>query len=44
MAENHSPTGASGIPGPEARKWLQKDSQYLSPSYSRPYPCVIERG
>ena len=44
MPKNLSSVRGLNVPGPEARKWLQKDSQYLSPSYTRPYPCVIERG
>jgi 4-aminobutyrate aminotransferase len=31
-------------PGPKARAWIQKDDAYISPSYTRPYPSVIERG
>lgn len=31
-------------PGPNARKVLAKDRLYISPSYTRAYPLVIERG
>jgi 4-aminobutyrate aminotransferase len=31
-------------PGPNARKVLQKDKRYISPSYTRAYPLVAERG
>lgn len=32
------------LPGPKARELLKKDSKYISPSYTRPYPAVIEKG
>ena len=32
------------LPGPKAKAILKKDAQYISPSYTRPYPLVIERG
>ncbi len=32
------------LPGPKAKELLQRDSQYLSPSYTRVYPLVCERG
>ncbi|MFA5795019.1 MAG: acetyl ornithine aminotransferase family protein [Candidatus Brocadiia bacterium] len=31
-------------PGPEAKKVLAKDHRYISPSYTRSYPFVAERG
>ena len=31
-------------PGPEAKKVLAKDAKYISPSYTRGYPFVAERG
>ncbi len=31
-------------PGPKARELLKKDERYVSPSYSRYYPLVIESG
>lgn len=31
-------------PGPEAKKVLAKDKKYISPSYTRGYPLVAERG
>jgi len=32
------------LPGPKAKKWLEKDKLFISPSYPRSYPAVIERG
>jgi 4-aminobutyrate aminotransferase len=32
------------IPGPNAQSVISKDHQYTSPSYTRGYPLVIERG
>lgn len=32
------------LPGPKASELLRKDEEYISPSYTRTYPAVIERG
>jgi 4-aminobutyrate aminotransferase len=32
------------LPGPNAREILKMDKRYISPSYTRAYPAVIERG
>ncbi len=32
------------LPGPKARTFLKMDSKYISPSYTRSYPAVIEKG
>ncbi|HEC78415.1 MAG TPA: acetyl ornithine aminotransferase family protein [candidate division WOR-3 bacterium] len=32
------------LPGPKAKDVLRRDSRYVSPSYTRGYPLVIERG
>ena len=32
------------VPGPKAQQIIAKDSQYISPSYPRAYPFVMERG
>lgn len=34
----------TGLPGPKAKSILMKDRRYVSPSYTRFYPAVIERG
>src|SRR5689334_9076208 len=31
-------------PGPNAKAIIEKDAQFVSPSYTRDYPLVIERG
>src|SRR3954463_13021688 len=31
-------------PGPRARELLERDARYVSPSYTRVYPLVCERG
>ncbi len=32
------------VPGPKAQHYVEKDSRYISPSYTRSYPFVMERG
>lgn len=32
------------LPGPKAREWLKKDQKFISPSYTRSYPAVLDRG
>jgi 4-aminobutyrate aminotransferase len=32
------------LPGPKARAQLERDARYTSPSYTRVYPLVVERG
>lgn len=32
------------LPGPRCKAWIERDRQNLSPSYSRAYPFVIDRG
>src|SRR5207237_2283934 len=32
------------LPGPNARRIIERDSQVLSPSYTRGYPLVLDRG
>src|SRR5262249_23212452 len=32
------------LPGPNARKLIERDAKYVSPSYTRGYPLVIARG
>src|SRR5436309_2286407 len=32
------------LPGPKAETFLARDAEYLSPSYTRIYPLVVERG
>ncbi len=34
----------TALPGPRAQRLLDRDQQYVSPSYTRLYPLVVERG
>ncbi len=34
----------TSLPGPRARKMIARDKSVLSPSFTRPYPLVIEKG
>lgn len=38
------PKIVTNLPGPKAQKLLRKDKKFISPSYTRSYPAVIERG
>ncbi len=42
VAPKNLPQLRTGLPGPLARKILEKDSRYLSPSYTRAYPLVVK--
>jgi len=32
------------LPGPRAKEFLERDAKYISPSYTRSYPLVMQRG
>src|SRR3974390_2655405 len=38
------PQIATALPGPRAQALLERDAKYVSPSYTRVYPLVVERG
>jgi 4-aminobutyrate aminotransferase len=38
------PTILTPLPGPKAKRILNKDHKYVSPSYTRAYPAVVEKG
>ncbi len=38
------PAVKTALPGPAASKLIQLDQTYLSPSYTRPYPLVVQKG
>lgn len=38
------PSIKTALPGPKAKAILAKDDKYISPSYTRSYPLVIEKG
>jgi 4-aminobutyrate aminotransferase len=40
----HAPDIKTPLPGPKARAIIERDSKFVSPSYTRDYPFVIARG
>jgi 4-aminobutyrate aminotransferase len=40
----HAPDIKTDLPGPRAKALIDRDSRYVSPSYTRDYPFVIARG
>ncbi|MBI3405126.1 MAG: acetyl ornithine aminotransferase family protein, partial [Acidobacteria bacterium] len=44
MIDTKVPRLKTAIPGPEAKKILALDQQYISPSYTRDYPMVVKTG
>src|SRR5215212_5065089 len=40
----NAPDIKTALPGPRAKAIIDKDSKYVSPSYTRDYPFVIARG
>lgn len=44
MKKSDCPNFVTEVPGPKARSILEKDGRYISPSYTRSYPLVIESG
>jgi 4-aminobutyrate aminotransferase len=38
------PTVSGPLPGPRARAVIERDREFVSPSYTRPYPLVVARG
>src|SRR5262245_23088035 len=38
------PSIGTDLPGPRAQALLARDERYMSPSYTRVYPLVVERG
>jgi 4-aminobutyrate aminotransferase len=40
----HGPRIAGPLPGPNARRIVEQDDRYISPSYTRSYPMVAKRG
>ena len=44
MTNNRCPEIITPLPGPAAQAVLDKDNRYISPSYTRGYPLVIDRG
>ena len=40
----YAPQIRTSLPGPKARKVLERDKKVITPAYTRGYPLVIERG
>jgi len=43
MLKDKIPSMITELPGPEARKVLEKDQRFISQSYTRVYPLVVKR-
>ena len=43
MKEEFTPSIVTELPGPEARKVLEKDQKFVSQSYTRVYPLVVKK-
>ena len=43
MENGNYPQIITSLPGPAAKAVLAKDDRYISPSYTRGYPLVIDR-
>src|SRR6202789_1250502 len=44
VEEKVGPKIKTALPGPNAKRILAKDEQYISPSYTRSYPMVAKSG
>jgi 4-aminobutyrate aminotransferase len=45
LFENETvPNIRTELPGPRAQEFLERDARFVSPSYTRVYPLVVERG
>ena len=44
MADFPFPNLKTKLPGPEAKKIIKTDDHFISPSYTRGYPCVADVG
>ncbi|HKQ07161.1 MAG TPA: acetyl ornithine aminotransferase family protein [Blastocatellia bacterium] len=44
MPKKHLPEIKTALPGPRAQQMLERDARYISPSYTRSYPLVVQRG
>jgi 4-aminobutyrate aminotransferase len=44
ITETKLPEIKTALPGPKTKKLLEKDEKFISPSYTRSYPLMVERG
>ena len=42
--EAKTPRLVTALPGPNAKRVLEQDAKFMSPSYTRDYPLVAKRG
>src|SRR5437762_11191977 len=42
--EAKTPRPVTALPGPNAKRVLEQDAKFMSPSYTRDYPLVAKRG
>jgi 4-aminobutyrate aminotransferase len=44
LEKTRRPKITTQLPGPRAKEFLERDAKYISPSYTRSYPLVMQRG
>jgi 4-aminobutyrate aminotransferase len=44
IAKTNLPEIKTALPGPQAKRMLERDARFISPSYTRSYPLVAQRG
>ena len=44
ITKSSLPEIKTALPGPKAKELLARDEKYISPSYTRSYPLVVQRG
>src|SRR5258706_8968447 len=44
MSGDRRPLIQTPLPGPKAAEWIARDSKAMSPSFTRAYPFVMDRG
>src|SRR5258706_9059847 len=44
ILEVKTPRLVTALPGPNAKRVLEQDAKFMSPSYTRDYPLVAKRG
>jgi 4-aminobutyrate aminotransferase len=44
LTEIRLPEIRTELPGPKAKQYLEKDTKFISPSYTRSYPLIARRG
>ena len=44
ITKSSLPEIKTALPGPKATELLARDEKYISPSYTRSYPLVVQRG